>query len=909
MKPILSNEFVTGGILALCALSLAAPMAWAQSESESEDKDKTYFDEIIVSAEKTEKAILDTAMTITGFTSDMLQEMGIQDRDKLQILTPGLQFGENVDQVGNGTSLRGIGTRNAGIDHGDRSVATYVDGAYTIGVYGVAPGGGFDLERVEIARGPQGTLNGRNSIAGSINYIYKKPTQEWDLEAMAQVNDYAQQRLNLAIGGPITDNLAFRVTGGIHTGGGYQENVGTGEDMGAPDQDYWAAQLRFQTERFDSNLRISRVTDTGIPTSQVQLANFNTTDAQVAAPLIGGYTESNPPPEFELEDNPYYLYATQNPSGPASCGVGVPYHRCGEIENKVAHNRNGFNDSTGDMLNFYMQYDFTDRVSLRYTYADNDVAQYTFRDGDYTTRYGGVTNDVSADGGVPYLDRTYEVTYDYIEDSHELLLTWDVSDKLDLIVGAFTYESEVDFKLTRFQFSFPWRFTNPDDAAVALYEDGTLANDFGYAGPPITDCQSYMDNFLGPVFGFQTEPSGSSSFWFCPNRFGEFGREHGDLTAIVPFGTGSNNSTEAVFANADYEINENWRISGGLRWLEDEKEQPVDRFGGSFMTPVVGVPVVIGFFDGGIEGSTTWDNVVGHLTLEYRTENDNMIYGRLSTGHKPGVYNFASPPVPGVPTIVDESTLMNYEFGVKGTWLDGRLQMAASAFYMDYDKMHLAATQELSGGFTPDQFAETPLAEYIAAIRDSKVYGVEVEYSYAFNDRTSLVGYYAYTDSEIGPHSSVILGNPDAEYAAYDYIDFDTLMPVTGFYELPTDQTGNQLPAQPNHKLAASLIHNMDLAGGAELSFLGTYAYTGSMYPSIGNVDFFEIPAYDRVDLSMQYNSPDKTWSAMLYVNNVLDEIGINEFNGSGNFGGQAFLGTVTNHREIGLTLRWSPEF
>jgi len=904
MNLFIGSNRLTRGLFTLSALTLFAPLTWAQSDEaaeESADAKKGYFDEIIVTAEKTEKNVMDTAMTISAFSSDMLKKMGIQDRDKLQILTPGLQFGENVDQVGNGTSLRGIGTRNAGIDHGDRSVATYVDGAYTIGVYGVAPGGGFDLERVEIARGPQGTLNGRNSIAGSLNYIYKKPTQDWDMEVMAQVNDVTQQRLNMAVGGPITDNLAFRFTGGVHTGDGYQENVGTGEDMGAPDQEYFAGQLRFQTDKFDSNLRISRVTDTGIPTSQIQLANFNTTDALVASPLTGGFTQANPPPVTALEPNPYYLYATQNPSGPADCPVGMPYQRCGDIDNKVAHNRNGFNDSEADMINFYMQYDFTDNVSLKYTYADNDVAQYTFRDGDYTTRYAGVTNDVSADGGVEYLDRTYEVTYDYVEESHELLLTWDVSDKLDLIVGAFQYESEVDFKLTRFQFSFDWRFTNPDVSAPALWD--------GVFGVPVSDCRSFVENVVGPIFQQPIEPSGANSFWFCPNEFGEFGREHGDLTAIVPFGTGSINETQAVFVNADYEINEKWNVSAGLRYLEDKKAQPIDRFGGSFMLNFAGVPLVIGFFDGGTDGSETWDNVVGQFTLEYRTDNDNMIYGRISTGHKPGVFNFASPPIPGVPTVVEESTLINYEGGVKGTYLDGRFQLAASAFYMDYDKMHLAATQDLSGGFTPDPSSPSPLAEYIAAIPDSKVYGLEVEYSYAFSDSTSLMGYYAYTDSEVGPHSSVILGDPDAQFAPYDWIDFETLQPVSGFYQLPSDQTGNQLPNQPKNKLAATLVHNIDLAGGAALSLLGTFSYTSSMYPTIANVELYKIPAYERVDLSLLYNSPDDTWSAMLYVNNVLDEIGINDFVASGNFGGQSFLGSATNHREIGLTLRWSPSF
>ena len=864
------------------------------------DDDQGYFEEIVVTAERTEKSVMDTAMTITGFTEDTLKRFGIQDRDKLQLLVPGLQFGETHDQVGNGTSLRGIGTRNAGIDHGDRSVATYIDGAYTIGVYGTAPGGGFDLERVEVARGPQGTLNGRNSIAGSINYVYKKPTQEWDVEVMAQANDYNQQRLNLAFGGPLTDNLAFRITGGLHDGDGYQDNVGLGKDTNAPDERFYAVQFRFQTDRFDSNIRYSRVTDQGIPTAQVGLANLNTTDPQIQ--LVGAYSVGNQPPfELSLDDNTNFLYATQNPAGDADCPVGVPYMRCGDIENKVAMNRTGFEDSEADMINFYAEYAFTDDLKLRYTYSDNDVYQYVFRDGDYTTRVGQADNhQLSTDGGVPFIDRAYDLPYEYEEESHELLLTWNINDKMDLIVGAFSYESEVQFELTRFEYSHDFRFVNPDEAAAAL--DGVF-------GVPVSDCRSYIDNVVGGLFGLPTTDAGDGSFWYCPGEFGLRGREVGDLRAIVPFGTGSRNETKAVFANLDYEINEKWTVSGGLRWLEDEKEQPPNTFQGSFMFSFIGVPVVVGFQDGGFDTPEEWDQVVGHLSVEYRTENDNLIYGRVSTGHKPGVFNFASPPVPGVPTIVDESTLINYELGVKGTYLDGRLQLAVGAFFMDYDKMHLAALQELSGGFTPDPANPTPLAEYIAAIPNSDVYGVEVEYSYALSDNTTILGFYAYTDSEIGRHSSVILGSPTAEYGIYDHIDFETGQPTQSFYELPEDQTGNQLPSQANHKAAISILHNMGLSDGSNLSFLGTWAYNGDMYPTIGNVDLYEIEAYDRLDASVTWTSKDEQWSAMLYANNLLDEIGLNEFVASGGFGGQVFLGSPTNHREYGLILRWTPSF
>ena len=79
--------------VSLLGLTLASPFTWAES-----DDDKGYFEEIVVTAERTAKNVMDTPMTITGFTEDMLKRFGIQDRDKLQLLVPGLQFGETYDQ-------------------------------------------------------------------------------------------------------------------------------------------------------------------------------------------------------------------------------------------------------------------------------------------------------------------------------------------------------------------------------------------------------------------------------------------------------------------------------------------------------------------------------------------------------------------------------------------------------------------------------------------------------------------------------------------------------------------------------------------------------------------------------------------------------------------------------------------
>ena len=101
------------------------------------------------------------------------------------------------------------------------------------------------------------------------------------------------------------------------------------------------------------------------------MANLNTTDDFITP--VGAYAIGNTPPEgvpVAQVANTNYLYATQNPGGSASCPIGMPYMRCGDINNKVAMNRTGWEDSEAELLNFYAEYDFTEDVSLRYTYSD-----------------------------------------------------------------------------------------------------------------------------------------------------------------------------------------------------------------------------------------------------------------------------------------------------------------------------------------------------------------------------------------------------------------------------------------------------------------------------------------------------------------------------------------------------------
>ena len=174
-------------IAALAAVFIAAPAATI-AVAQEEPQEQRLIEEIIVTAEKRQENILKVPLTMTAFTSDMIEALGMTNALDLEQLVPGLQFGSASLQQrsdGQGTTIRGIGTQSARELHSDLAVAVYVDGVYTVDTYGLAPNL-FDIERVEVARGPQGTLNGRNSIAGSISFHSKRPTDTWDTDVLAE---------------------------------------------------------------------------------------------------------------------------------------------------------------------------------------------------------------------------------------------------------------------------------------------------------------------------------------------------------------------------------------------------------------------------------------------------------------------------------------------------------------------------------------------------------------------------------------------------------------------------------------------------------------------------------------------------------------------------------------------------
>lgn len=855
------------------ALTLTGfPAAYSADEA----KEDRFIEEIIVTAEKREENVLDVPLTMSAFSSQMIEELGITNRDDLEQLVPGLQFGDNGQAVGQGTVIRGIGSRLNGETHSDLAVATYIDGVYTLGTYGVAPNM-FDVERIEVARGPQGTLHGRNSIAGSISYYSTKPTDDWDLLLHTEFTDQFTQRYGVAFGGPISENFSFRINASYYEGDGAQENIGFGDDYDAPDQKFIAPQLRFKTDRMDLNLRYSKLDDDGSPRTQVLLTSF----------------DPNNPTTFAGGTNAFYLLDQPVPSIPANCPPGTPGFHCGDVKNVVNLNRSAVGSSTAEQLTIAFSFDLTDQYTLRYNFGDTDNFSAVFRDRDMTNRVASANDPFTAsDADVPLDDSAINVWYDYTERSHELQLVSNLDGKFNYIVGLFTYENTTGWFVPVFTWTNPWVNQFAEDAAVAA----------GFAG----GCQDIVDTILIP-FGFSTTPEEAiangepGNYWQCP--------EGNDHLQTLLFGTTASSETKAAFVNAEYQINDQWLVSGGLRITEDTKNQKTN--GGFFIGGfafIGSVPIEI-IFDDSDPQERTWDQTIGHVSLEYTPQQDVLIYGRISTGYRAGGFNTKSD---AIPLFIKEESLVNYELGLKGLFLDGRLSLSTGVFYNDFDDYQITGqietAQAVGGRLGFSQFAASPVVEFTDNIADTKIWGAEADFSYYVNENWRLSGFYAYLDSEIGPHSEVVRAHPNPETGLWTHIDFTSGETVTSEYTLPSDMTGNQLPMQPTHKFALTAAYETPLTMGGSLQLLGTYSWVDDRASDLSNFDISTLPSYGRFDLRGTWTSPDETIAATLFVKNVFDEIGLVEFLLQSTNSGAPSSGTLTKPRQVGLEIRWRPQ-
>jgi iron complex outermembrane receptor protein len=184
--------------------------------------------EVIVTAQRVEENLQKVPVAVTSFSAAALQRQSIESLQDIALRTPGFSAGA-VDPIQSNLAIRGIGSpfgisQNAG---GDASVVVFVDGVYA-GRGGTPDIDAMNLERVEVLRGPQGTLFGKNAVGGLVQYVSRKPSDERSLRVQAEVGNYDRVSVNARGNLPINDKVFLSLGGSYKTHDGYEFNQTTG---------------------------------------------------------------------------------------------------------------------------------------------------------------------------------------------------------------------------------------------------------------------------------------------------------------------------------------------------------------------------------------------------------------------------------------------------------------------------------------------------------------------------------------------------------------------------------------------------------------------------------------------------------------------------------------------------------
>ena len=812
--------------------------------AEEEGSGDFVLEEVTVTAERQEQSILEVPISVTSFDSDTLERLQITNLKDLEVRVPGLQFG-----LDSPATIRGIGSLYRGVG-GDVAVAQYSNDLYFDEPYGVVSSL-YDIERVEVLRGPQGSLYGRNSIAGAINYVSKRPdTEAFDMGALGEIARFNGYRLNGFVNQPISDTIAVRLTLEWQESDGNQENI-SGPDQGGRGDYNIAPQIRYSSGPVDINLRLARFEQDSASELRVPYRYPNTGVEFHANPEDGSPSG---------ERNQFYLYPRHHP--PANDG--------GDLKNVIDMNNGGTTDVLRDAVTLHATYDFSDSVSGKYILGNSDVSIGLLdQDCDGTSVLGSSSDPyLSATAMRPFNDCTIRATFDVGITTHEVQLTFD-SGNVSSLLGAYFFDQDVynEYNL----FNIANRAANVSSADAI-----PLAFIFG------------ADRFV-----LEEDENGN------PTSF--IGEHVADGThQFISLLTERTVASFAVYGQINIELNDQWQLTSGLRFTEDEKEVLRDELWAVIdleeENPLDDFVIPARFNEIAGTQTETFDKVTWNASLEYTTDNSNLLYGRVATGYRSGGI---SPGAPEPYDAYDDEDLTSIELGYKADLADDNLRVLLSGFAYNFSNYQQPINVRLFEPLLYDLGVVTNLP-------DTTIAGVELETTWIVSPTFSIHGYYALQGSRLGELYAVDPVNPEQEYETVSYNDVATGVPRTAFVGEQFALEGNELPNMPKNKWSLTGEWRRSLGDRGTLGWNLTYSFTGERFNRIFNIPNDRLPSYGRFDGSLNWLSADGNTRVSAFIENILNDIGIMELESNGWDAGYYQDATLTDPRFMGIVWSWN---
>ena len=663
-------------VLSLSLLFLAYP-------AQSQESSASLIEEIIVTSQRTEGSLQDVPIAVTALTGDMLEDMQIESGSDLQMITPSLSF-QGGDAGGGTFNIRGI-TNLAVSATSESGVEIHVNDL-PVGSTTMQDGEFFDMERIEVLRGPQGTLYGKNSVGGAINLITARPVFGESLgKVSVDTGSFDLLKTKLMVNVPLGDSLAMRIATSSVERDGDIKNI------------YSKATMKYLNGRDSNAFRLSLAWQLNDSTDILLVHDT-----------------------YEEDSSRHYVnnrYCKRDPSVAVGCTPGAP------LVHELTHPMATFVENLAILTGI-----------LDYTpVTDMSGAPKGFWE----------SNNRGNPRYIVDQDITQLIINHSINDNWDMTVSHSRKDRLYDRTGV--YESE-EYDRLRFKDNpyFPGgNVPMSGYGANCTLEDGTL----GSYGGCLTDTLNYPDGFdrqynpagknevtemrfqsnlngnwnylLGAI---HTESSGKSVYDIAANGLDALALfPPGVLTGGLPQGyvqlyaplyrTSSISATRssAIFGEIYYQPNDRLKYTLGLRRTEDYKEQygrspflSVVGFGsqGNGFTALPGQSIPEfgqSWYASGTPGDpeTEYANNTGRFVVDYALNDNTLVYGSISKGFKGGGFNPALDPAkyPNTPQVFPSTELTAFEVGFKADFPEQGMRWNAAAYLYDAEDYQVTKIQ------------------------------------------------------------------------------------------------------------------------------------------------------------------------------------------------------------------------
>jgi iron complex outermembrane receptor protein len=880
-------------LLASSALLIAAALgtsAHAQTKPATTAASSNTIEELVVTAEKRSQSLQDVPVAISAFTSEKRELLGITSIQDMTNFTPGLEYTSANDR----NSLRGV-ARLSNAQSLSIPVAVYDDGIFTTSTTEAGKSPIF-TDRVEVLRGPQGTLYGRNSLGGAINIISKRPTEDPYAEVRATFGNYGYSLLQGAVSGPLAPDLQYRLAGSWEKqNDGFYKNVvpGMPSEGGVIDEYYLEGQLQAKFgEHMDGWVKgfiQGWNNGSGGPGARAGYTNGPTDVAEFGATNINA--------GFACAPSGVSNVVNTSPLGCTNPANSDPRKFATNIAQTVS-----LDDTYGITANFNYHFDGFDVKYvgglLNYHYTLNSDNTDAGSISSYTVNLlpiplgpttGAICNTTYVALGLcgpltihPYQYSTYEEQYHNF--SHEIDVASSGNGPLQWIGGIYYYKQGINQ---------PVSTTAPQNSGL----DGPVT-----AAVPL-------------------------------------------LTGAVPLDTNrrlfdnkasSQVQSYAAFGQIDWKFADDWKVTLGIRYNHDEETgheavrvvcyataaclggagpellgtftPPVDVTSAVVYGPLAAlttgtnVPPPPGVVNNGKPGGVTftpdgfasrdydatWSAWTGTAGIQWQPDSETNIYGRYSRGYLMGGFSFGITSTLGQFPETNPEYNNDYEIGIKKEFFNRSLQVNVALFYEDL-KGYQAPLTVLSqtGGLAVSQSQYLNIPKAISQ-------GIEIETNWAPIDHMNVVFNYSYDDAHVTQLSGIIDPN-DPEALAPGAKPLTNVLQTctgtsatsptpntnpnplcdvnTGLVQRAQNLSGNSMPQNAKNKVALAVTYAMDFEAGTLIPEV-SYVWRDKQYSTIFERSYNESPSWDQTDLRLTWKGKDNHYSIIAYVKNVFDSLG-----------------------------------